>query len=117
MTTKYVSYCSTSKPSCAFVPNAEIIICLEDSALVLQPDPPCDIPLSTIEAIICAASCYESGCNSKMYQYNFAYDDAQLEDIGRGLVTADISGFICRDCITTYIDQQISCAIAGLLLS
>lgn len=113
MTTKYVTYCTTSKPDCAFVPNAPVIICLEDDALVVQPDPPHDIPISYIEATICAAASYQQGCQNFTYQYTFAYDDEQIADPDRGLLSADITGFLCEDCLTDFILEQATAAGAG----
>lgn len=114
MTTKYVTFCTSYKPDCAFVPNAEVIVCLKDDALVVQFEPPCGLPLTTILATICGASRFEQGCQNFIYQYTFSYDDEQITDPStRPLIESDIETFLCQDCLIDYIQQQISCVEGG----
>lgn len=114
MTLKYVTFCTTYKPDCAFVPNAEVIVCLKDDALVVQFDPPCGLPLTTILATICAATRFETGCQNFSYQYTFSYDDEQITDPNtRPLLESDIDSFLCQDCLLDYIQQQVSCVQTG----
>lgn len=115
MTIKYVVYCTSEKPACAFIPDAPVVICLADSALVVQPTVPCEIELTTIVATICAASSLQHGCQSWTYNYTFAYDDEQIVNTDRGLLQADITGFFCEDCYTTYVAEQIGCVQSSKL--
>ncbi len=116
MTLKQVTYCTSYKPACAFVPNAEIIICVEDGALIAQPEPLCGLPLTTLLATICSASEFQQGCQNFIYQYVFSYNDEQLIDPVRGLLQSDIVSFLCQDCLIDYFQQQISCIEGGTLV-
>lgn len=110
MATKQVTYCTSYKPDCAFTPNADVILCLKDSALVIQPEPPCGLELTTVLATICGAVRYDNGCQNFIYQYTFSYDDEQItEPDTRPLLDSDIDSFLCQDCLIDYIQQQISC--------
>lgn len=109
MTTKYVKYCSYWKAPCAKVTDAPVVLCLQDAALVVQFDPPCGLPLTTILATICQAYTLNDGCGNALWNYTFAYDDEQLVSPDSPLIAGDITGFFCQDCLTDWVQQQISC--------
>lgn len=126
MTTKYVKYCSyyrapcigashvdCGEGGCTQVNDADIFICLQDAALVVQPDPVCGLPVTTILAQICQAYTLNDGCGKALWHYTFSYDDEQLISPDNPLVAGDIAGFFCADCMTDWIQQQISCVETG----
>lgn len=113
MTTKYVKYCSYWKASCAKVTSAPVVLCLQDAALIVQFDPPCGLPLTTILATICQAYTLNDGCGNALWNYTFAYDDEQLVSPNTPLIAGDITGFFCQDCLTDWVEQQISCVETG----
>jgi len=113
MTTRFVSYCSFTKLPCAWGNAKDIILCLQDAALVLQPDPPCALPITTIEAHICQVFTMSDSCQRQLWQYTFQYESELLANPDTPLATSDIVGVFCQDCETEWIQEQISCALSG----
>lgn len=113
MTTRFVKWCTFKKLPCTNAAVQDVVLCLQSSELVVQPDPPCGLEISTIEATICQGFTLSDACLNPLWNYTFSYDDTQLANPSSPLVTADITGVFCRDCLTTYIDEQISCAGGG----
>lgn len=110
MTTKYVKYCSNVRVSCAQAETPDVIICLQSADLIVQPDPACDLPITTIDAQICQAYTLSDGCQNPIWNYTFQYNDEQLTNPSTPLASSDITGFFCKNCETDWIEQQISCS-------
>lgn len=94
---KSVSYTSSNKLSCGC--NAAVIICL-DSDLTASGAPYIEGTVAFSESVI-------NSCGRTSYLYAVTYNEGQLADPEYSLVEADISGIVCRGCLTTYIDYLI----------
>lgn len=90
-----VEYSSFNKICCGTLP-AEIIICV--------PPELTESGLNTIDAVLFAERCVGSGCRNT-YIYTIQIDDALLAP-NVTLSGAEITGIICRDCLTDYIDNN-----------
>lgn len=110
MTTRFVKWCSFQHLPCANAAVQDVVLCLQTSELIVQPDPPCGLAITTIEATICQAFSVCDACQRILWNYTFSYDDTQLTNPTTPLVAGDITGVFCRDCLTEYINEQISCA-------
>lgn len=96
MTAQNAYWCSTKKISCAdeALPRP-VILCVPTSInLAGQP---------YIFATLTAVSTSCGGC-SLVYSYTFSYDDEQMVDPTAILTSAEISGVICEDCLTSWIE-------------
>jgi hypothetical protein len=107
MTTKYFKYCSRVKVPCAGQVTPDIIICLQDADLIVQPDPACELPFTFIEAQICQFYTLSDDCCTPYYTYRFSYDDTQLTNPEVTLTAGDVTGFFCKDCLTEWIEELI----------
>jgi len=47
------------------------------------------------------------GTLNNEYVYGFTYDAAQLADPSGMLISCDISGVVCKGCVTTYLDSLL----------
>ena len=106
MTTRYVDWCSFTKLPCAWGSTKDVIVCLQSSALVAQPDEFCDDSKSTIEGSICQVFSNTDCCGPKLWHYKISYDDTQLAAPSTPLSSADITGVFCLDCFTTWISEE-----------
>ncbi len=110
MATKYIQYCSRTRLSCSLVTDAPVVLCIEDSA-ILAPTA-CPLPATEdyvgtfVAATICQAYTNVEGCGQAAWYYTFAYSDAVLADVNTPLVSGDITGVFCRDCLTDYLDYK-----------
>lgn len=109
MATKYVNWCSFTRLPCIGACVQDVILCLQDSALVAQPDPACGEGITTIEATICQAYTLSGQCGPQRWNYTFSFDDEQLAAPEVPLGDADVIGAFCKDCLTTWVEEQISC--------
>ena len=109
MTTRYVSYCLPYKLPCANASRKDVILCLQSEDLIVQPSPPCSLPVTTIEAQVCQAYTTCTSCTSTIWNYKFSYDDTQLTNPTTPLIGAAIVGVVCVDCMTDWILQHIAC--------
>lgn len=109
MTTLYVQYCSRKKLACSEAADKDVVLCLQDSALIVPTE--CTTPSegtyvgAFAEATIC--QWYSTGDCNGIFVYTFSYDDAILADSEVPLQPADISGVFCRDCMTSYYDYKV----------
>lgn len=106
MTTRFIDYCSFIKLSCAWAVNKDIVLCLQDAALVAQPEEFCDNTLSTIDATICQAFKTSDSCLNVVWHYTFQYDSESLANPDTPLATSDITGVFCKDCLTTWVEEH-----------
>lgn len=114
MTIRNVQWCSRlPKLPCANALVQDVILCLQDAALVVQPDPACALPITTINATICQAYSLCDSCTNQVWNYTFAYDDTQLVEPQTPLTSGDIAGVFCLSCETDWIEQQISCGLTA----
>lgn len=109
MTIKYFKYCSRIKVPCATQVTPSVIICLESADLIVQPDPECGLPITYIEAEICQAYVLSDECCNPVWTYRFSYDDEQLTNPDVTLSAGDVTGFFCKDCLTDWVEELISC--------
>lgn len=108
MTLRRITYCSFQKLPCANAERKDVVLCLQDSSLVVQPDQFCHISVSTIYATVVQAFTLTDSClQPNLWQYVFEYDDDQL--LNPPLATSDIVGVFCENCETDWILQQIGC--------
>lgn len=111
MANKFVQYCTNTKLSCALISNAQVILCLEDAALLA----PTDCPDSSVEtytnsflaATICQAYTTTEGCGPSRWYYTFSYDETLLADINVPITADDITGVFCKDCLVNYLEYKI----------
>jgi hypothetical protein len=91
---KSVSYTSNNKLSCGC--NAAVIVCLDD-ALTAANAPFIEGTLAFSDSVI-------NSCGRTTYRYAVTYDEGQLLDPEYSLLEADVTGVVCRGCLTSYID-------------
>lgn len=97
---------------CRDTEQAPVVICV-DPAFVLPPNcPETDIPNTAeygfIEATISEYVKIKDSCNSSVcvLKYVLTYEDEQLvPDVE--LTAEDIIQVLCKDCLTSYIEQKI----------
>jgi len=106
VTIRYVDFCSREKLACAWTEDKTIILCLQDSALVVQPEDFCTLFSSTIEALVCQAFTVSDTCQNMLWHYKFSYDSDLLENPDTPLASSDIVGVFCPDCMTTWVEEQ-----------
>lgn len=109
MATLYVEYCTRTKLSCTNAANQDVILCLEDAALVAPADCPAPSNGTYDGAFMPATICqwYSTGdCGTGWYVYTFSYDDALLADGSVPLQKADITGVFCKDCLVSYLEYK-----------
>ena len=112
MTTRTVTYCSSSKLACSNNLPAEVILCLDASLVAPHACMGGDFEgdqtyaYRHIEASltdVCRTSSCETG---KVYKYTFEYDDVQLEEYTE-LLPEDIEGVVCKGCFTKYVEDLV----------
>lgn len=96
-----VIYNTITKLICSCVEDAEVILCISPSTLVAT-------GLPTIEATLIGSSELCGASGERLYQYVFNYDETLLTDPTVPLYALNISGVVCRGCLTTYIDTNPS---------
>jgi len=114
---KIVNYVTTQWLDCACTPCAPAIMCLSPS--LSGGGSPCigAPPLPVISSIVASGAPYldvsilsvaQSGvtCGNQAYVYTIQYDETQLIDPETPIKQSDISGLICRNCLTEYIDYK-----------
>lgn len=109
--TKSVVWVSCKLLSCAGAQNPAVIICLTDPFLTAPygcPDSEQVSPFAfhTIDGTLTKVIREQDGCNI-CYKYVISYDEAQLNDPDTALLSSQISGVICRDCLTTWVEDKV----------
>lgn len=104
MATKKLEICSPINYPCKWIAGNTVILCLQDTSLINQEDV-CNESKNWIDGTICQAFQY-SDCDL-VWHYVIQYDDTQLADPDTALLPGDVSGIVCRDCLTSYIDQRV----------
>lgn len=85
--------------------GSEVIICIDGiSTWFNRP-----YVIGTILSVV------QSGtyCNQKTYRYSLSYDSDAFLDPSDTLTTANITGVVCKDCLTTYIESLVSEVVSG----
>lgn len=59
-----------------------------------------------IEGTLVSTTSSLNVCNCRLYSYYISYDSAQLLDPTIPLTSCDITGVVCRGCLTQYIDWK-----------
>lgn len=103
MTVKTLNYTMTELLDC--VCGSDVIICV--TGIAMWSDRPY-LP-GTILSVV------QSGtyCGQKAYRYSISYESDWLLDPTQSLTTANITGIICKGCLTTYVESLISGVLAG----
>jgi hypothetical protein len=102
---KTVVYSSCSRISCAGAETPAVVLCLNDSELLLS-------GLNTIEGTLTKVYKSTECCDSVMWRYIVSYDETLLADPSVLLAASDIDGIFCKGCLTTWVDDQIATLIA-----
>jgi len=109
MTTLYVQYCSRRKLACSDAADKDVVLCLQDSALIAPTE--CTEPSTDtyVGAFADATICqwYSTGDCNGLYVYTFSYDDSILADDTVPLQPADITGVFCKDCMFNYFEYKV----------
>lgn len=103
MPTKSIVYSSTELLDC--VCGSDIIICIQDiDTFYSRPYVP-----GTILSVV------QSGtyCGVKTYKYTLSYNSDWFIDATQSLTTANITGLVCKNCLTTYVESLVSEVVAG----
>lgn len=117
---------STELLSCACVPAAQVILCVESGLVTpsVCQDDVATYEYNFLEAVIeCSGKARSSNCDI-VYSYEVTYDDSLLvsydeetQQATTPLVTTDISGIFCQSCLTDYIQiengQGVSLTVDG----
>lgn len=106
-----VLWTTCQRLSCSNAETPTVVICLNDTGVILSPDclngTPESFEYTTIEATLTKSWRDGSvGCNP-LYRYLFQYDETNLVDPTTLLVTADIAGVFCKGCFTTWIEEKV----------
>jgi len=93
-TIKSVNFTSCGKLSCMEC-GGDVIICISPTKT--------ESGLGFIEGKLVSTD----GTLNNEYVYGFTYDAAQLADPSGMLISCDISGVVCKGCVTTYLDSLL----------
>lgn len=105
MTTKTVTWCSTEILTCTGKSGPGVFICLKDAALINGGFVVGDNECAFLDGFICGVFINQNCPN--IYTYTFSYDDTQLTDPLRLILTSDIDGAFCKGCLTNWVACQI----------
>jgi hypothetical protein len=89
--------CSTCLPS-------DVILCVRGELLPQSIE---GYELTTIDASLTAASKMTSCDCAGLYRYTIEYDDALVLE-GVELICSDITGVVCKGCLTKWIEDQFA---------
>lgn len=113
MTTKTVTQCTTQCIPCDRCFPTDVILCVPNvltAPHTCLPDPSDEDQItaySYIEATLINAENIGVTCGAKSKRYTFEYDDAQLLDPNTDLMGSEISGVICKNCLTTWVEDFV----------
>ena len=103
MATQTLTYCTTTKLGCC--PETEVIICVPTVLVVSG--------LGFLDATMTGFEQTGVSCGNTYYTYTFEYDDTQLVTPETPLVGSEVSGIICRDCLTRWVEESAPYALTG----
>lgn len=106
MATKTVTWCTSEKLACIGMQAKGVFVCLQDAALINGGFVDGEIQCGFLDALICGIFT-NSNCPT-IYTYTFSYDDTQLADPLRLILSTDIVGAFCKDCMTDWVTCQIA---------
>lgn len=101
MTTQTVTFCVSKKLDCTA--PAEIVLCV-----------PAELTVSgkrSVDGTIALVAPTQGSCGNYSCEYTFSYDDEQLTDPGTPLISSDINGVFCRDCLTSWIEDLVTLGV------
>lgn len=97
MTTQTVTFCVPCKLPCTA--PAEVTLCV-DAALTASGK-------SSLDATIALVAPTQGNCGPYSCQYTFSYDDTELADPDTLLLSSQIDGVFCKDCLTSWVENSI----------
>lgn len=101
MGTKTVTWCSSTLLPCIGMGARGVLVCINPADILVTGTTQGDIECGFLDALICGIFT-ESSCPA-FYTYTFSYDDTQLVDQARVVLSSDITGAFCRDCLTDWM--------------
>lgn len=117
MALKSVTYCATSRLSCANCTPADVVICISESPgkVVQSPCFPEEVTtnttLTTFDATLISFTMFNGSCNSKVFKYTFQYDDSILVDVDDPITTEDITGVFCKGCLHNWVEEKVGAEV------
>jgi hypothetical protein len=103
---KSTSYTSSQVLACGAC-NSEVIICI-DATLTISGLPGIDAQVVSVEGSV-------DSCGRQLYTYGITYEEGQLVDPDSDIT--NITGIICRGCLTAYFEALIDEIIISTLVS
>lgn len=100
-----VIYKTLEQLSCAC--NSSVIICLSPSLTKLG--------APFINGALLSVTTTLNACQQPVFNNSIEYDPNDLLDSSYSLLNSDIIGVVCRDCLTDYIDYEVSSGTPALL--
>lgn len=114
MATQTINKCFDTKLPCCY-PGAPVILCLQNSVLVAPT--PCPMAegqdedlgtLAFIEATLTGCFPIGNSCGAtSQWQYVFTYDDTVLRYPDVPLLSGDITGAVCHDCLVDWVVSTV----------
>lgn len=101
MAIKTVNWCTSELLPCIGLQSAGVIVCVDPASILVDGTVTDGVQCGFLSALICGMITNRS-CPS-IYTYTFSYDDDQLADPARLVLTTDIVGAFCKDCLTNWI--------------
>ena len=80
--------------------NSDVVICTDEDLT--------ESGAPYIDARIVAIDSVQDSNGRTIFRYTFIFDDGLLVDPNYNFATCDITGAFCRNCLTDYIDYNIS---------
>lgn len=109
MAIRTVTYIASCPVACYTDVPAEVILCIPQSKVAPAACPESEAEQTYVASYIegqLTNVVKEGSCGTCLYKHTIAYDDTQIAE-GESLFATDVSGIICRDCLTKYIDDKV----------
>ena len=100
---KSVAFDTYTRLGCAC--GSEVIFCVDD-ALTASGAPYLTGTIAAVDAVF-------DGAGRTYYQYTFTFLDGLLADPNYTLLSCDVTGAFCKNCLTEYIDYLVSTSGGG----
>lgn len=115
--TKSVVWANCSLLPCAGAETPDVVICVTDPALlapIVLPDESLYQP-TTLDGVLTKVWRTANACGESHYQYLLSYDEALLADPDVALTPDQVSGVVCKDCLTTWVENEIGLEVATII--
>lgn len=97
---------SCKQLSCVQDSQAPVILCLEDTVSLVSTG-------HIISAFLLTSEHVNDGCDSaQFWRYTISYDESLLTDPTTPLVSGDVKGLFCEDCLTDWVRELIAGTIS-----